>query len=672
MCGIAGIFRRRSPHPSDPGRLQAMADSLVHRGPDDYGYLLLDSRSGRFTLGQDPSLGPPSDVLFGNRRLSIVDRSPAGRQPMTNEARNVFLVFNGEVYNYLELRRDLVARGHRFASESDTEVVVHAYEEWGPDCVRRFNGMWAFALWDQPRRRLLCSRDRFGTKPFYYFLDGGVFVFGSEIKAILEFFDRRAVPHWPTVLAFLTPGALCHTEDTFFDRIRRLPAAHNLLISDGEAETARYWTYTDQSHAYDYRQPEATFAELFDDAVGLRLRTDVPAGVALSGGVDSTSVTTAARRHLGGATLKVFNAEFPGAKFDERRYAELAANHVGAELYTTAYEPTSLVEDLRRVIWHMDYPALEAQVLPRWRLMSLAARHVRIVLEGQGSDEMLAGYPYRYFPHHLLDELGGLTLRGLGRRQWNLAVATMRMARGLEVSRLPRIVGRVCPRLKRLSRWMRAQDGIVSRELRELVPWSPTELPLQGPFSDRLTNALYADHARNILPHLLKFGDAISMAHSLEARLPFLDHRLVEFVFQLTPHHKFEGTESKLVLKHALKDVLPSQILGRTDKVGFATPIGHWLRAVMDREVRPLLLSEEARTRHVFDRARLEDTLRRLAAGYTDLGTLVFRWLSLELWFRLFIDDAGFPRPGRPMTHTVSHGVVGRGSRPTPWPPQGT
>jgi asparagine synthase (glutamine-hydrolysing) len=631
MCGITGIFRRQGLDPSDPDRLQAMTDTLVHRGPDDFGYLLLDSRAGSFSLVQDPSVGPPADVLLGNRRLAIVDRSRAARQPMTNETHDVFLVFNGEVYNHLELRRDLIGRGHRFATASDTEVVVHAYEEWGPDCVRRFNGMWAFALWDQPRHRLLCSRDRFGIKPFYYFLDASLFVFGSEIKAILELFGRRAAPHWPTVLAYLAPGALCHNEDTFFDRIRRLPAAHHLLVSHEDARTACFWTRTDQSHAYDYREPAATFAELFDDAVGLRLRTDVPAGVALSGGLDSTSVTTVAKRHRGAAQLKAFHAEFPGASFDERRHAELAANHVGAELYTTAYEPSSLVADLRRAIWHMDYPALEPQVLPRWRLMRLAASHVKIVLEGQGSDELLAGYPLRYFPYYALDELSGRTGHGRGRR-WRLALATMRMVRGLELRWLPRIVGRICPRA---SHWKRIETEIIDREMRSLAP--AAEAPIGGPYSDRLTNALHADHSTNILPHLLKFGDAISMAHSLEARLPFLDYRLVEFVFRLAPDQKFAGTESKVVLRRALQNVLPAATLARRDKVGFETPIDVWLRAILDREVRPLLLSESARTRHVFDRVRLEDALRRLAAGNTDLGALVFRWLSLELWLELFI-----------------------------------
>jgi asparagine synthase (glutamine-hydrolysing) len=576
-------------------------------------------------------------VLLGNRRLSILDPSSAGRQPMTNEARDIFLTFNGEVYNYVELRTELRGRGHRFVSESDTEVVVHAYEEWGPACVRRFNGMWAFALWDQPRRRLFCSRDRFGAKPFYYRLDDGLFVFGSEIKAILAALEGRPSPHWPTIVAFLTAGLVCHTVDTFFDGIARLPAAHNLLISRDRVELIRYWDYTDQSHVYDYRRPGATFAELFDDAIRLRLRSDVPVGIALSGGIDSASVTAVARQHHR-ASLKAFTAEFPGKPYDERCFAELVATRFDAELHPVAYRPTSILEDLRHVIWHMDYPTPHSQILPRWHLMRLAAQHVKVVLEGQGSDEMLAGYPFRYFPHHVAHELTMLTPRDFVRRGGRLIAAGARMSYRLGSDAIPLALGLVAPALSRLLGPVRLREDVISPELRALLPRASRQADLNGPFSDALTRALHADHSRDMLPQLLKFGDAISMAHSIEARMPFLDYRLVEFVFRLPARDKLDGVTTKVILKRALGGTLPPEIVARREKVGFQTPIEEWLATAIDREIRPLLLSPEARRRGVFDHRALVRALDRFPWGGRSVALLVFRWLALEVWFRLFID----------------------------------
>ena len=633
MCGIAGIFRRRGLDGSDPRRLRAMTDSIVHRGPDDYGYLLLDSRDGSFTLGQEVALDRRCDVLLGSRRLSIIDTSPAGRQPMTNEERDVFVVFNGEIYNYLELRRDLQAQGHRFSSDSDTEVIVHAYEEWGPSCVNRFNGMWAFALWDERRRRLFCSRDRFGAKPFYYFIDDGVFVFASEIKAVLQALPRRAAPNWGPIHAFLESNRLCHTDETLFEGIRRLPAAHNLLVSSDLTEMTRYWSYDSQTEGYDYRRAEETFAYLLDDAVRLRLRSDVPVGIALSGGMDSTTITALARRHLGRGVLKVFTAEFPGTRHDERRHAELVARRFGAEFHVTDYRPKSLTEDLRQVIWHMDHPAPYGQVLPRWQLMELAARHVKVLLEGQGSDEMLAGYPDRYFVPWFRDELHNLTSRDLLRTSARLAAATIEQYRRAGRNPLRAVTAH--------RRMLAASERVLTPAFRELGRQSAGRPPDEPRRGNRLTTALLNDHRRDILPRLLMFGDALSMGRSLESRLPFLDYRLVEFVFGLPDRWKFDGIESKIILKRSLKAVLPSEILARKDKIGFGTPTDQWIRNCLDSEVRPLLLSSRARSRGIFDSAEIEKALARLAGGDTTIARGIFSWMSIEIWFQVFIDGEG-------------------------------
>jgi asparagine synthase (glutamine-hydrolysing) len=640
MCGIAGIFRRRGDDESDPRRLGAMTDALVHRGPDDHGYLLLDSNDGSFTLGQDILRAGRCDLLLGSRRLAIIDTSPAGRQPMTNETRDLFLVFNGEIYNYRELGRDLRARGHRFSSDSDTEVIVHAYEEWGPGCVARFNGMWAFALWDQRRRVLFCSRDRFSVKPFYYYIDENVFILASEIKAILSALPQRPSPDWGSIHAFLTRNALCHTDKTLLEGIKRLPPAHNLFVASDRLELTPYWDCDSPSEAYDYSRPRENFAELLDDSVRLRLRSDVPVGISLSGGMDSSSIAALARRHIGAGALKVFTAAFPGTRHDERHYAELVARRFGAEFHVAEYRPKSLIEDLRRVIRHMDQPAPISQVLPRWHLMGLAAEHVKVLLEGQGSDEMLAGYPSRYFRPWIYDELDHLISRNFVRSSARLAAVAVEKFRRSEVNPLQAISRRVFRILKRRLRARAAGHRALTPAFRELGRRFNEGLPPGQRHGARLTNALLNDHGRDILPCLLMFGDAISMGHSVEARLPFLDYRLVEFVFGLPTQWKYDGIETKIVLKRAMKDALPAEILARKDKIGFATPIDRWIENFLDSEVRPLLLSSRARSRGIFESAEIEKTLVRFAAGNHAASSLIFRWLSLEIWFQIYIDGA--------------------------------
>jgi asparagine synthase (glutamine-hydrolysing) len=611
-----------------------MTDSIRHRGPDDHGYLLLDSRDGTFSLERDLH-ARPSDVLLGSRRLAIIDTSSAGRQPMTNEDGTVFLAFNGAIYNYLELRRELAGAGHRFVSETDTEVIVHGYEQWGPDCVSRFNGMWAFALWDQRQRRFFCSRDRFGVKPLYYFLDEELFIFASEIKAILEARPSLARPDPGPIRAFLTERALARTDATFFSDIKRLPGAHSLLLSAGTSTIARYWDYDSRTHGHDTSRPEDTFRELLADSVALRLRSDVPVGIALSGGLDSSSIAVLARQRANGHPFKVFTAEFPGNMYDERRYAELVARRCGMEFHVASYRPTNLIDDLRRVVWHMDHPVLLGQVLPRWDLMELASRHVKVILEGQGGDEILAGYVEAYFAAFVVDRLRSLAPRRLPTTLGQIGAAAFERYRLLQ------------PGTFRVSLSRRRPQDILSREFRELTRSIDGKSRVEHGDGERLDDVLRADHGWRLLPHLLMFGDAISMGHSLESRLPFLDYRLVEFMFGLPSSSKFDGVRSKIILRRALKDVLPAEILARRDKVGFATPAADWLRSQAAAGVGPLLSEERTRRRGILDPRALDRLVRGLERGDSLAPRMVFRAIALEIWFRLFID--GDRDPERPL-----------------------
>ncbi len=624
-----------------------MTDTLVHRGPDDSGYLALNSRCGDFRLG--PEVGPSldCDLFLGNRRLAIIDLSCDGRQPMANETNDVFLTFNGELFNYLELRGELTSHGHMFRSRTDTEVALHAYEQWGPGCVTRFNGMWAFAIWDQRRRRLFCSRDRFGIKPFYYHLSQNLFVFASEVKALLPAFNERPIPNRSVLSDYLIDGYLCRTNETFLEGIQRLEPAHNLTVSADESSKVQYWNYDNGGSRCDGRSAAETFRELLADSVQLRLRSDVPVGVALSGGIDSASVLALTARCVAPERLKAFTAVFPGEAYDESRHAKLAAREAGVELVCVDYQPEDFIGDLQEVTWSLDYPALEGQVLPRWHLMRAASEHVKVILEGQGSDEMLAGYVARYFAPYLVDELLGSRTHGLTLRRLLRSCAEVHNVWGRKF--YEGMFRQIAPNPAHLRavRNMFPVNRVYTHEFMNAGSGYQDVEPM-GQFGDRLTRLMCFDHATGVLPMLLKFGDSLSMAHSIESRLPFLDHRLVEFVFHLPAHFKLRGSESKVILREAMRGIAPENILNRKDKVGFIAPVARWIRNSMDLGVRPLLLSKRCKERDIFEIRRLEKILDKQQQRGGGFEEFIFRWMSLELWLRLFADGDGMAQIKKP------------------------
>lgn len=616
MCGIAGLWRRGGLDPADGVRIERMAKTLIHRGPDDFGYLLANSQRMLASMGQATASDFDPDVLMASRRLAIIDLSAEGRQPIANETNDVFVVFNGAIHNYVELREELESRGHTFRSHTDTEVIVHAYEEWGDNCARRFNGMWAYAIWDARQCRLVCSRDRFGIKPLFVAWHGDTFYFASEVKAILAAGEIAAKPNLSFVHRYLMLDECENGRDTAFEGITQLSSGHNLVVTgEGHHETP-YWSYVDQSGHYDYQQPEETFRELFRDAVRIRLRSDVPVALLLSGGLDSSSIAVHAKAQDQAFDIEAYTAVFPGFRFDESRYAALVAKHVGMPLHRIEYKSSGLLEDMEAVTWHLDAPPRRGQELVRWKLLQAASAQARVVLEGQGADEMLAGYPDRYAKSYLYSELRML-------RPWNLH------------HRVPRMIS-ARQHLNQLHSYPASMPPIPGRALREqiLTDASKSMTPVQ--FTDPLTRALFKDHALGLLPELLHFGDAISMGHSLESRLPFLDHRLVEFVFKLPFDDKMRGTETKHVLKRAFAADLPDEILSRRDKVGFATPLKQWLQ-LHSHELFDVLKSQRTREREVFN----PDGLTHCMSNYgTDnrAATRLFRCVALELWFRRYID----------------------------------
>ncbi len=630
MCGIAGIWRVDRGDTGDRERIARMADVLRHRGPDDFGYLLAESAGSGIQAGQSLAAAFVPDLLLASRRLSITDLSPDGRQPISNEAGDIFVVFNGAIHNYVELRAELEARGHVFHSRTDTEVIVHAYEAWGEECARRFNGMWAYAIWDQRKRRLVLSRDRFGIKPLYVAWSGRTLYFASEMKAILAAGEVKATADLAGIARYIADGELDAARSTLFAGIMPVRAAHNVVISREGVREAPYWSYRDRSGNYDFAHPEETFRELLGDSVRLRLRADVPTAIMISGGLDSTAIAAMATRQ--GTRLAGFTAVFGSFAADESHYARVAAEAFGLPWERVDYRGEDLVANLSEVGWHVEAPSYHSQVLPLWPLLKAVGREHKVVLEGQGADELLAGYP-RYLRPYVRDELSSLRPAN-ARATVERLVAAARASRGAAFGPLPGWLPR-----RRANGAELAHERILGREPAGLLEaWRQGQPPAEGsPLRGRLATALWRDHSRAHLPELLKFGDAISMAHSVETRLPFLDHRLVEFGFGLPTDYKLRGRTTKYLLRTALAADFPPEILARREKVGFRTPLGRWMKRART-DIREVLDSAETRQRSLFSTPALLDLMDHGRPGDRRRTELLFRCLSAELWYRRFID----------------------------------
>jgi asparagine synthase (glutamine-hydrolysing) len=419
---------------------------------------------------------------------------------------------------------------------------------------------------------------------------------------------------------------------TAFAGIEQLPAGHNLVITRHGRRQAPFWSYAGQAGSYDLTRPEETFRELFADAVRLRLRSDVSTALLLSGGLDSSSIAVYARADAEGGPLDAFTFTFPGFNQDERHYAELVAAQSGIHLHSVEYDPAYLFDDLAAATWHMDEPASGGQLLARWRLLEAASGRARIVLEGQGADEMLGGYSTRYRLPYIRSELAQLTLGNLHRKLPLMLSALT----GLD----PQWPKRTLRALRSTKFRPAPRYGVLSPDLS--ASDRDPEQPGHWHWPDPLSALLQRDHAWLVLPHLLHFGDALSMAHSVESRLPFLDHRLVEFIFALPFDAKIRGSQTKYILRKAFAGRLPRRIVQRRDKVGFATPLHAWLAPRLD-EVRSLLASSRVRNRGIFDANGLARCLAEAEAGKFTAVNLLFRCLALETWFEQFIDGNGPP-----------------------------
>jgi asparagine synthase (glutamine-hydrolysing) len=614
MCGIAGIA---GPAPIDQATLTRMGDVMAHRGPDDSGMHIGDGIGMTF------------------RRLAIIDLTPTGHQPMPNEDGSAMIVFNGEIYNHADIRPELEARGHVFRGRSDTEVVLHAYEEWGPSCVERFNGMWGFAIWDSRTRTLFASRDRFGVKPFYYRFDGTELIFGSEIKCILAAgvearVDQRYAAH------VIVKGMFDDGDETFFEGIRQLPPGHSLTFDGGHLTVFAHWRLDPEAarERYSFASPSEGVLELLADAVRLRvMSSDVRVGSCLSGGIDSSSIVALARG-LYDSPMATFSVVYPGADYDEREYSDLVARTFDVERHMEEPDGSDFFDVLAKMVWHQDEPSVAPGLYSQWHVMKLAHPEVKVLLDGQGGDELFAGYH-----HHLEAHLRGLP----GSAGWS---ATLKAAPAVAAT-----LGRSVP-LQLAStfgpRWARAAYGRilgtgtaddVGPELRDIARRDP--IVRRSPLvyeDDPLNDRLYYDLTRDVIPSLLHYEDRNSMAFSIEARTPFLDYRLVEYAFSLAGDTKLEGGQLKGLLRRAMRGVTPDPVLDRSDKKGYSTPVREWFRGHLVDGVRDMLLSQSARERGIFDAETVARKLDDHVSGRLDLSWQISRWLTVEQWFRTFVD----------------------------------
>ena len=623
MCGICGKLNFDRRKRISPELLKTMADTIEHRGPDDEGYYLSGS------------------VGFGFRRLSIIDLA-TGHQPLSNEDGKVWIVFNGEIYNYQELREYLQSKGHVFKTKTDTEVIVHLYEELGENCVQKLRGMFAFAIWDERQQTLFLARDRVGIKPLYYYLSESSLIFGSEIKAILA--DPEVQPEVvPGMIdRFLTffyvPG-----EQTLLRNIHKLGPGSCMVVKDGKAQVRQYWDLEFSPRERSIQDAEAELLSLLDEAVRLHMISDVPVGFLLSGGVDSTAMLgfTVGKtdKKLSSYTLG-FSA--PGLA-DERPYARLAAERYGSEHHEMTITSKEFAAFLPSFAWHMEEPCCEPQAVALYYVSRLAKDYVKVLISGEGGDEAFAGYPI--YRNLLWLERIKTALRPFNGAlsafftRLNSVLRSPRIAKYAPLLNLP-LESYYYSRTSNPGRFFnsRVKDLYSADFLHHVDKEISTSLVrgyLRNGAGSRLNKMLYTDTKTSLPDDLLLKADKMTMANSIELRVPFLDHKFLEFAASLPENLKVRWFTTKFIAKRAFKDRLPQQIL-RRKKVGFPVPYEAWQRTELKDWIQGLLLDREALSRGYFRKSCIEHLIKE-DARFGGYSKEILSLVSLELWHRAFL-----------------------------------
>ena len=630
MCGICGIFFNNRDWRVQGDILSRMNRRIVHRGPDDEGFFVEEN------------------VGLAMRRLSIIDVK-SGHQPLANENRDVWIVFNGEIYNHTDLRKDLESKGHQYRTRSDTETIVHLYEQYGPDCVKHLRGMFAFVIWDRRTRVLFAARDRMGIKPFYYRWDGKSFLFGSEIKTILEYPGVDAEFNRGTLAEYLTFGYITGPQ-TMYAGIRKLMPGHTLELKegDGEPQIKQYWDLTlkDDATPLSHQFYVKTYREKLESAVSSHLMSDVPLGVFLSGGLDSSAVAALTSK-IRGDQIQTFAVGYGEEQFSELPYARQVAEHIHSDHHEVRLSREEFFDTLPRLIWHEDEPIVWPSSVSLYFVARLARERVTVVLTGEGSDETLAGYT-RYAWTLLNSKMDrtyrSLTpafLRGLLRKGIGSAPLSASLHRKLEHTFLMRD-GASWPSFY----FDNFYSAFSASEFAELLTPEAVQFageaykgsmePWERSSGDLLHRLLYTD-INSYLIELLMKQDQMSMAASIESRVPFLDHPLVEFTARIPANEQIKGMAGKFILKEAVEDLLPREIIYR-QKMGFPTPWAYWLSGPQLQQIETLLTEPRSTARGLFRPETISRILAEHRSGHRDHGNRIWRLLNLELWQRVCLE----------------------------------
>jgi asparagine synthase (glutamine-hydrolysing) len=626
MCGIAGIVALDG---FDPQTLVDMTHVISYRGPNGFGFAYTELGQGQrveiiHNENRHPRLSRPV-VGLGNRRLAILDTSSLGSMPMEVDDGALCLTFNGEIYNYKEIRKELEALGHRFKTGTDTEVILHAYKEWGEECLRRFNGMWSFALWDRSKQRIFCARDRFGVKPFFYSFSDRRFFLGSEIKQVLQAsaLPRRA--NASAVFDFMQLGLIDHSSATFFEDVHQLPGGHYLTLDLSDSlvpVVRRYWELRIEPQT-NLSEEDATeeFLARFQNAVKLRLRSDVPIGICLSGGLDSSAILCQAKQLAPEIQFQTFSACFEEKAIDERAFMSIAIAATGCVGHPTYPKGPAFWENIHTMAFHHDEPLGSGSTFSQWSIMADARNHgIPVVLCGQGADEILCGYQkYRYFHlWHLLRHRDPRFVREI--MLWT--------RNGTKSS------GKWADILRYMPAMFRQPFSPVERfctaEFRNDFRKVGSRLGAANSIADRQkTDLTYSS-----IPGMLRHEERNAMAHSVESRLPFLDYQLVEFAVNCPSSFKLRDGWSKWLLRNAMKGILPEPIRLRKTKLGFDAPEDKWMRLGLQNGHRGLWQSPKLRMERFLDGPNLARECLKFFRGSTSAlpASSIFRAVSLELW----------------------------------------
>jgi asparagine synthase (glutamine-hydrolysing) len=625
MCGICGKLNFDRESRVSPALLKSMADSIQHRGPDDEGF---------YVSGQ---------VGLGFRRLSIIDLA-GGHQPLSNEDETVWIVFNGEIYNYQELRLFLLSKGHLFKTESDTEVIVHLYEEFGEACVGKLRGMFGFAIWDERRKSLFLARDRVGIKPLYYLLSGTSLLFASEMKAILA--DPEVKPEvLPGMIDRLLMFNFLPGEDTLLRGIRKLPPGSYLLAKDGKIEIKQYWDLHFPKSGLSLPDAEEQLSVLLEESVRLHMISDVPVGFLLSGGVDSTAMLSMAVGKTD-RRLSTFTVGFSEKGVtDERPFARLAAKKYGAEHHELTISSKDFEDFLPQYVWHMEEPVCEPPAVAMYYVSKFAKNSVKVLISGEGGDEAFGGYQvYRNLLwlerfKRLIKPLRGAVSSGA--LALNRVIHSDKIGKYGPLLNVPFESFYYSGTSNRHNFFDQHFEKLYSREFaplvnRELSGSVVKRYVKNGNIGDLVNRMLYVDTKTWLPDDLLLKADKMTMANSIELRVPFLDHKVLEFAASLPGSYKVRGFTTKYILKKLLSERIPPEILNRK-KVGFPVPIANWLRTDLKGWVRELLLDRETLARGYFDRGCIEYLISQNDVRGGVYSKEIFSLVVLELWHREFV-----------------------------------